>query len=398
MKKLLFVLTAFLTFSFNLFGQDDANCGIIIDGVKADTLDCWSFNEMDLVFPVNDKYKKYDQTTICLRFSNDAGNVGPECFYYHFSPQSFSDNFGNSPYGVWKFLHDKKNEIFSGVDYQGFPLRYTRKSFAQKHQRVSGWSFQLQIVGEVITGYSYDNNGDRLAEYGNGTFLYKSDKIPFIPSKYNESESCVIPGKKVDIKIEKSPAYQDNLGIIKGGGAPTNTANNTNSSADNTNTTITKSSNNNTVSASPSSGNSASASPSPNNAANLPALDKAKQYYFADKGADGNIIREGYKNGSMGYVGEVRQYMGGKLSTVFTYVKNSYDGPSAQYDTKTGNLIKSCNYKSNKMDGAYSEYDPQTGSLILEGTYKNGKRDGEWKRYRNGKVVGTDTYVDGVKQ
>ena len=101
-------------------------------------------------------------------------------------------------------------------------------------------------------------------------------------------------------------------------------------------------------------------------------MDKTKAGYFAEK-AEGKIVREGYKKGD-DMNGEVRMYNEeGKLEHIYTYVLNEANGYEAEYDSATGNILAS-------------------------GINKSGMRDGEWKRYKDGKVVGTDTYVNGDKQ
>ena len=54
----------FPVFSFNLKAQDDANCGIVINGVLADSITCWSFDNMYIVFPVKPEFKKYKTYTL----------------------------------------------------------------------------------------------------------------------------------------------------------------------------------------------------------------------------------------------------------------------------------------------------------------------------------------------
>jgi tRNA-binding EMAP/Myf-like protein len=107
----------------------------------------------------------------------------------------------------------------------------------------------------------------------------------------------------------------------------------------------------------------------------LKPLDKTKPGYFVEK-ESGVTQMDGYRNADKDLHGEVRNY-----------------------DALTEGVIESIyNYFNGKREGLAVLYDYYTGLIKESGSYKNGEKNGEWKRYKNGVVVGTDTYINGVKQ
>jgi hypothetical protein len=105
-------------------------------------------------------------------------------------------------------------------------------------------------------------------------------------------------------------------------------------------------------------------------ASKLPPLDKTKPGYFEEKYENGKISLQGYKlNGAM--VGEAREYISNDKSvTIVHYVNGVKEGYSVVYG-----------------------YD---GKLKSEGYFKNDLMEGEWKNYKNGVLVETEMYKEGV--
>jgi hypothetical protein len=107
-------------------------------------------------------------------------------------------------------------------------------------------------------------------------------------------------------------------------------------------------------------------------AGKLPSMDKTKSGYKEKKNDDGVLQAQYYEvNGE--YEGEYRKYSEGKLEEVM-------------------------HYKKGKQNGAYAYYDIYSGKIMEEGNYVDDHKEGIFKRYKNGNLVGTDTYVKGEKQ
>ena len=161
-------------------------------------------------------------------------------------------------------------------------------------------------------------------------------------------------GKKIDIKVDPSPAYNEAFGIIK---------ENIGSSSKSTDVVAQKNSTS-TNAKSPASG-------SATDVAALPKLDTKKPGYFENRNGDG-IADQGYKIKGK-FEGEYRSFSVGKLEYVFHYKNGSREGSSAEYY--------------------------ENGKVKTSGVFKNDKKDGEWKKFtEEGKPAGMDMYVDGEKQ
>ena len=66
------VCLSFLASTFNLRAQEDKISGIYVDGVKVTEIDCYSFKEMEVIFPI-DKLKAFDQIEIQMNLFDKAG-------------------------------------------------------------------------------------------------------------------------------------------------------------------------------------------------------------------------------------------------------------------------------------------------------------------------------------
>lgn len=227
MKKIILSGIVILLSCFTIYAQTDLS-GIYVDGMKAEKIDCWTFDKMYLVFPINDKYKKYDKLQVKLKLSYE-GEDYPTYFFLDFSPQSFSENFEGASYGVWKILTNKNKDEISGTDY--YTTTYKRKDFAVTNEEVDGWFLRIELYGYVLTGYSDDGYGNKKAQYGDGAAIYKSTQVPVSrcyekdgglftkafakKCPWDVNASCQVIGTTTELKIEESFAYRDDLGIIK---------------------------------------------------------------------------------------------------------------------------------------------------------------------------------------
>jgi len=372
MKRTLFCFM--VLFSTNTKAQDNANCGFLIDGKIVDSIPCWSFLKMQVVFPVKESWKEFDRIEIYIyhAISIFTPKKFVDCF---FNPNTGSASLGAitvcskaSPTSQWE------SPMFTNYYNPGTP--FTVDDFKRK----TGYSLVLKISGHRITGTKevYENGGYvKKPIYDNGVNLYTSKEIPFAylknykgeMNKKSEKEQemlntklpCNCPGKPFTLKLEPCEYSGEYISFVKGTSNSSNTKTEvkTNTTTE-TKTTVTKTT---TTKTSTSSGALTASA--------LKPLDKSKAGYFVEK--DGSqITQEGYKKGDARN-GEVRVYDEGKLRSVSTYVNDEKNGAAALY---------------------YAN-----GNLEESGNYKNDNKDGEWKRYTEaGKLAGTDIYVDGEKQ
>lgn len=219
---------------------DLSQCGMEIDGVIADSIPCWTFDHMNLVVPMTDKYKKYDKIVIRLGMGMDNGRYGDdEDFAFPFTKESFEDNFGGAKYVVVKLLADKKTDKIEG-DYDpnttGGYKYYDREKLAYDFYTgngVHGAYMQLTFYGKTITGYNKDVYGNNTTPiYSAPTYFYIGKMVPIVRKKPKGFKSMLltytstktnfdidapcqnIPGKKFDLKIENVPTAPG-FGIIK---------------------------------------------------------------------------------------------------------------------------------------------------------------------------------------
>jgi len=229
MKKItltLLIITCLIS-SNRLKAQDDANCGIVIDGTLVDKIDCWTFDHMYLVFPINDKYKKYDHIELTMRLGWDMKTSSSDAmFFREFTSQGFADNFGNGQYGVWKILTDKNKDEVECASCGGPYSRpkYNRKTFyvVDERKKTEGSFVQFELLAYTIVSYEFDQRGNKVPKYGAGTFLYKSKMIPikvvhqgFKKIPFDLNAACPVTGTKVNLKVEASGAYVEEFGVVK---------------------------------------------------------------------------------------------------------------------------------------------------------------------------------------
>jgi hypothetical protein len=102
------VLTALITFfGFNSKAQKNEHGGICIDGQMVDTINCWGFNNMSLVFPnFTEKYKRYDKFDIVLVAGKDSTAA-----YVSLSLNEMIEIFWKAKYGVFHLSANNDNKL-----------------------------------------------------------------------------------------------------------------------------------------------------------------------------------------------------------------------------------------------------------------------------------------------
>lgn len=359
----------FISIYSNATAQDNL-AGIYCDGIKADSITCWSFNEMKLVFPVKEreKWKKYDRIELSWDFNNKGlADVSNSLI---FLPENIDDYLlPGAEFAVWTVMKDAATDRFTFIsDKYSYKLKradfgaYQKSCLTCKALENYSRYFHLEITGSFITGYSNENNGDITKKYGNSVTLYKSKRIPLYIESVNTFKSpqtaktftdpnCTIPGEKIDFTTIPAGGYVKNLELIMGSGNSASSVSDKNATSSAERTIITT----NVV----------------RNIVQLKSLDKTKSNYFEEKDGNGKLARAGYKDDDQ-YNGEVREYISGVLDQIVIYSNGLQDGIFLQYD--------------------------KNGKLQIEATYKNGQLDGLFKTYSNGVLISTKIFVDSKEQ
>ncbi len=426
MKKTVVLIIAVMSFfCINLKAQDDPNCGIIIDGIKVDTINCLSFGEMNVVFPFDKiKWKKYAKTAIVIHWDRKGKHPWEnkaEIFLLEFQANQLDEYFNNDvEYVVWKFLRDKKTDDVEVTFSNGEKRDFGRKKIAYDLGMSEWW---LEVRGYTPTGdYHIDENGHSEAKYSNIT-LYKSKKV-FTPTdkgfqiSYKEAAPCPVKGTTLNLKIEPSGGYIDYLGVVKNSSGTNSQSSTTTDNQAATTTSAAPANNSKSAGSKSSSNNKMNDYNQQDKTAN--AKSGAKDGPYEKKDNAGNIVEKGqYSNGKK--TGKWTNY--GKNSQVLVeteYTNDQMNGKSSHYDNNgglssvqtwvngkmegektvyTGGKVSGVyNYKDNQMSGFYKSYQPDTGKLKEEGSYAAGKKDGTWKKYdtKTGKLVKTEVYKNGL--
>jgi len=379
------LFTAFILFvPSNTKAQDDANAGIYVDGTFVDKIDCFTFDYLYCIFPITEKFKKYDMIYVNVKYDRTEFNKwypdGTQAIFWFqvsLTREQLTDNFGDAKYGIYKFLRDKTLDN-RGAVYKDDAYGTHAVNLSFKRNQFAGWdeikpgkykfykyksSISMEVLGATANGYNIDAYGNRNVKYGDGVFLYKSSVVPINNCEscpWDINVSCPVTGKKVDLKIEKSLAYEEKFGLINNfiSNSPNNPNNEikTNNTKNKNKTTTTTEKTTSTPAVS---------------ATALKPLDKKKPGYFAEKDGD-QISREGYKKGD-NLEGEVRSYDEGKIREITFYIGGQKNGLSTSY------------------------FD--NGKIEMTGQYKNDEKQGEWKFYdSSGKLLETKKYVNGEVQ
>lgn len=83
----------------------------------------------------------------------------------------------------------------------------------------------------------------------------------------------------------------------------------------------------------------------------------------------------------------------GRVVVIEKFRRGKLDGTYIE-KYANGNIKLEANYAMGKLSGEANYYN-EKGELIESGKYNRGVKEGEWKTYEAGKVVKTETYVDG---
>ena len=356
MKKVSCVLTlALLAVSaINLRGQDIdcPDCGWYADGVKVEKIDCYGWKKLEVVLPYQPGMSGYE--TLLIRVLDPKAVSGSS---------GIKTVPGNAVQTLVK--NDRiVHTVFAGADdnanlyrdYEGNLAGITTEASGITKSRITKTKSErilyVQLYNLSIAGYTekYDSYKQAYVKTPNYSEQKLSDVYTLSCVKSvnpDPTQPCAFQGKKFGEEgatTAVAPTAQNKEPV-----AVTKPTNNTNNTPD-----------------------AVTSAPSALNAASLKPLDKSKPGYFTEK-SGGVVLTEGYKKDGVAH-GEMRMYDGdGKLEHVYTYANNELNGYAA-------------------------EYDPETGELLESGNHKAGERDGEWKRYKNGKVIGMDTYVNGEQQ
>jgi antitoxin component YwqK of YwqJK toxin-antitoxin module len=208
--------------------QEEDNCGIIIDEVKVENVNCWSFDHLYAVFPIRENYKSFSYISLRVLWNNVEFQVNDEDFTYAygwvmtFTPDQMATFFPGALYGVWKLLPDKSD--MSQMKYRNFnwPSGIKSRSDLANYGKIDKSYVNAYFMVEVI-GYNaiQSVDGSRNILKGNGVILYKSKKIPTTSCAkkcdFDPNSPCTLPGNKFNLKVEDAGGYKENLGLIKSG-------------------------------------------------------------------------------------------------------------------------------------------------------------------------------------
>jgi hypothetical protein len=378
--KLFTIFASLILFSANLKAQfDDPIEGVYVDGVKISELNCYSFGDMDVVFSL-EKLRNFEAVSIFLKvvYEGDQTHYAQSWEVQplnNLKMNSFES--GGKEYIKFKTIKKGVQEsvffIPKSLQYQEIAFQIKRGQLMYDYVKGTKKTFKVSLSGATQTGWKEDYNANcncvqKIPTYN--TTLYKE----FIIDLKNTSPPkgfLKTPGNTpVDLNTPCEVSGTKLQDLVKSGSSDNN-SNKPNTSSGNQSNTETKS--NSTKTSETTNNTTATASSSPLNSNSLKPLDKNKAGYYVQKEGD-IVLAEGYKKDNRN-IGERREYdEQGKLNHISTFDENG------------------------KKSGLGVEYDPATGNILSTGNYKNFLKDGEWKRYKNGKLVGTDTYEKGVKQ
>lgn len=353
MKYTIVILTlASMFFSVaNTKAQDEdcPDCGWYADGIKVETMDCYGWKTLQVVLPYHPGMSGYENVMIRMSdpkaMSSSSGiKVVPGT-----AVQTMVKN-NRIVYTVFSPGDDHAN---LNRDYQGNLAGMTSEGSGMTKSRIAKTKterlLRVQLFNLSIAGYTekYDESKQAYVKMPNYSEqqLSKAYTVSAVKSlNPDATQPCSFQGRKLgeDAAASVAPSTVQTKEPVVAEKPASNTP------------------------------TSVSSAPSALNASSLKPLDKKQAGYFVEK--SGNVVlMEGYKKDGIAH-GEVRMYDDdGKLEHVYTYANNELNGYAA-------------------------EYDPETGALVESGNHKAGERDGEWKRYKNGKVIGMDTYVNGEQQ
>lgn len=410
-----------LLFTTTSKAQDDPNCGILVDGILAESITSWELSDLSVVFPMKQAWTKYDLIEGEIFLTGTQGSDGKNwpVILFQFKPEDLGE-YADAKYVVYNILTKKLTTKITGNDIVlggEFNSELIKKLFGfyyycndckeggeyNTKPKNSNPEIYLVLEGHKITSYleTYQNNtkvkqplydGGRdyrgLSLVGFGELLYETKHIPYKicycsydkktlkkltstnivcdECKIDYSKQSVQPGKKFTLTIEKVD-FNGRFGKIKSGGSNNNGSGNITIN----NTVVVKNEVNTSTKTTSTNVNKSTGALT---ASALKPLDKSKAGYFSEK--DGNVvIKEGYKNNDDVLNGEMRIYNStGKLVYIKNYVNDIQTGYSAEYY--------------------------ENGQLMVSGMLNaNGDKDGDWKNYdEKGKLTKTEKYKSGELQ
>jgi hypothetical protein len=203
------------------------DCGVLIDGVLADKIDCWSFKEMFFVFPVKN-IKKCDRYTI--EYYGYLSTMRQRVLSIS-SREQFNDFYADGDLGIVIVTNPHTDKTYDGYQfrdtYSSVPADHTisEKDLKENNKMVITFYGEM-IVGSVETKNS-QGQWEKTPKYGEKTMIYskvislppmciktkKSRKNPGNDCVIDYNISCTITGKKFEHTVEIDPNYS--CGLVK---------------------------------------------------------------------------------------------------------------------------------------------------------------------------------------
>jgi len=215
MKNLCIVTVLFLMNINSGFAQDDANCGIVIDEILVDNIDCWDIKDAGVIFPVSPKWKNFDivQLKLVEQYPSSDGRIYDR------------GNFSYVYLSEFNLDKPKVNDWFKGANLAFWKVEINGQKTAQINSTCiifDDWAWDcpknsyivFQVLGYTQTGM--DAYGK--PKYNEPTVIYQTRKYPITGSVFRKKipgkgkTPCTESGKKVDLKFE-AVQYRDDLFI-----------------------------------------------------------------------------------------------------------------------------------------------------------------------------------------
>lgn len=254
--------------------QDDANCGIVIDGVIADSISNWNFDKLSVVFPLNQDWKNlYHHLDIKLLYLQDVGSNAVNEYKYAegsgFNAKDLESDYSDASHVVITFFHQYvgkgKDRIWStgGKDYHLNSYAYvSKKDYGKKETIPTRYALIVTVKGVSITSYKevYSQTAGGFIKspiFDEGKLLYKSKKVvyPVCITEATRQEAretgcpecksildppCQVYGQKFNLQIDKANYEGTSEKIKKGGSSKVEVKTNTTTKTTVTKTTTTK--------------------------------------------------------------------------------------------------------------------------------------------------------------
>ena len=394
MKNLkLLLLTVITIFTLNTKAQNDPNVGFYVDGIKVDSINCYEFQDLKVVFLWNSEWSQYDYIKIQIQRGHpNAFKNGLTDKFEKAIPVSSIDNYLKGKYIVYTIYGKDKAPIdLCQKPYYDDELptsqvsnllpdnanSLTKGNLKYDYALGKGKPSDDNILKAILIGLTFKN----VKEEFNNTCncITKTKKYSFI--HLDKGFSLLLSGRfnggrkdmSVETDLTKPCTYLgtkvdfSNLGKS---GSSSNTSSNSNTNSNITNNAAVKAETPAKTTAAI--GKTIITTVAPTSAVAVKPLDKTKPGYFEEKSEDKKFMyRNGYQKGEGVYHGEVREYENNQLEKIIVFT----DGVE---------------------DGLYVTF--SDGKVEWQGTYKNGKKDGVWKHFNNGQLQESEKYIHGEKQ